>query len=789
MRILVITDTPLEKGYAGMKLNMVAKTMDALGVEWGHACVFPHMEPQEAQKAKAKDWGTQTERLRLLTGPNTRVLFMGPIALAAYMGWPKAPQISKTEGRGFLVPSHEEDVLLFGVLTYAASTPMKDPEFFRDVLFAVRKLAQRGYPLPEPALDVRIFSEANDELNDLLSWMNQEEPLLGCDIETTGFSPVDDRLLSVGFGTLGGLVVIVDLSEGDPALVEVVRAYLEGYRGTLVFHNVKFDMTMLHRLLGVKRQERLADTMLMHYLLDERSEGKYKAHGLKRLARIYHDDVWAGTEVQDYLDDPSPAKLRDLFMYQARDCYHTARLAVTLRAELEEESPRLVRLHDKFFVPVALAVGRMQAEGILVDELYLEAMHEHLTEALTSDMRSIHQAVYALTGEEEFNPGSAKQMTELLHGKLHLPVLKGKSDWKRKTDTPATDKVVLKTLSRRVREERPEVAHLIDRILSWRQRTKILSTYVDGILARVESDGRVRGDFGLANTATGRISCRKPNLQNLDSRGKDIGADVKAAFVAEPGWVLMDVDYSQLELRVAALYSQDPKLAGTFREGGDVHQTVAWELYHKPKDQVSKLERTLAKTVSFGSIYGLSPGGLVNSEVTVQLAEQYGEKAVWSERQAHQFQERFEQGFRTLYDWIDRIKAHAFRQKYVENPLGFRRRFLFTRKWDRSGVERQAVNTPIQGFAGQLCLWAIVQLQRQLDPEQARVILTVHDSILLEVREEHVDSVALQVREIMRDAIHSLPLELTDPVSGDPLQVDVPFECDVSTGANWSECA
>ena len=762
--ILVITDTPLDQGYKGMKINYVGKTMSALGADWTHASVFPTMPDNELRKVKADAWNEQTARLRKLA-KGKKVLAMGGLPVAALHGLAKVPAVKKIEGLGFWSPAGElvTDHEAYTVATYNASTPMKDPEFYRDVLFAARKLVRYDAPSAQP----HFWKVPLHELMD--------EPVLACDIETTGFSPVDDTLISVGFATPSGSYAVVDGKD-----VFRIREFIDEYAGTLVFHNLKFDVPRLQRWLGVTREEGYADTMLMHYLLDERSEGKFKAHGLKRLARLYFDapDYGDGA-VEGYL--AGDVSREDFDFYLAQDVVYTARLYEALRFELDEESPRFNTLHSDFMVPAAIAVGHMECNGIKINRPFLEEMQGRLSEELGQDLHSIQQAVFALTGEEEFNPGSSPQLGRVMYGELGLPKIKGKSDWKRKTDAPSTEKTVLKTLAHRVRKDRPEVAALIDRILLWRQKGKILSTYVDNILSRIHSDGRLRGDFGLANTVTGRISCSKPNLQNIDSRGAAIGADVKEAFIAEDGWSFIEADFSQLELRVAALFSADPKMVNTFRQDEDIHQTVAWELFHKPKDEVSKHERVLAKTVSFGSIYGLSAEGLYNSEVMVALEDQGIER--WSIPQIENFQGSFKRGFFVLFNWMEKVKARAARQKYVDNPLGFRRRWLFVRPWDTGGMGRQAVNAPIQGFAGQITLWALVQLRRRLDASRARTVLTVHDSILVEARDEYVEEAQRIVLDVMEN---ELPRDVVDPLTGKALDYFVPIRAEATVGKTWS---
>jgi DNA polymerase-1 len=284
----------------------------------------------------------------------------------------------------------------------------------------------------------------------------------------------------------------------------------------------------------------------------------------------------------------------------------------------------------------------------------------------------------------------------------------------------------------------------------------------------------VRGEIRLHGTETGRVSMAKPNLQNIPP-------DVMEGFIALEGWTLIAADYSQLELRVGAGYSADTTLVNTFDENGDVHQEVAFALWGKPKEQVTKAERVLAKTVSFGSIYGLSAAGLAKSEVMTNLAE--SGQQVWTENQIRTFQRAFERKFSGLYAWIRKQKALGRKQKFVENLLGFRRRFPLLLPWDASSIERQAVNTPIQGLAGQMTTIAVTMMDQQFNEEYAQVLLTVHDSILVMARDEVVDEVKERMQLIMERDVPAFVLERGKPAAA------VPFKVELETGRTWKECA
>jgi DNA polymerase-1 len=427
------------------------------------------------------------------------------------------------------------------------------------------------------------------------------------------------------------------------------------------------------------------------------------------------------------------------------------------------------------YVPAAIAFSNIERRGVPVNRAFFERKLDELNTAIDAQLVELRETAFALTGKDEFRPSSPNELREVLYEDLGLPIIASKNDWKRKTDAPSTEKDVLKTLARDVRKARPEVAGMIDTLLEWRKDAKTRATYVKGILDKIDPDGRVRGEVRLHGTETGRVSMAKPNLQNIPP-------DVMEGFIALEGWTLIAADYSQLELRVAAgSYSGDPTLVKTFQEDGDVHQEVAFALWGKPKEQVTKAERVLAKTVSFGSIYGLSPSGLAKSEVMTNLAE--SGQQVWTENQIRTFQRAFERKFSGLYAWIRKQKAIGRKQKFVENLLGFRRRFPLLLPWDASSIERQAVNTPIQGLAGQMTTIAVTMMDQQFNEEYAQVLLTVHDSILVMARDEVVDEVKERMQQIMEVDVPAFVHERGRPA------VEVPFKVELETGRTWKECA
>lgn len=766
--VLVIHDYPLPLEGSRTAGALLLRTLAAFGVEKFDvtSVVAEKMSGDELGKLKAKGWNLETDRLREEAGPFDKILFLGALPVAAYFGLPKAPKISQIRGRGMMTAAGE-----YAMATWAPRQCFKDADWFRDFAYDIQKLADNTAPLPIPMPRIHMATDAVK-----LYGLFFDAPFISADIETTGLVSAGTDILSVGFSLPNGTSAVV---EGAPPWL---REFLEGYDGVMAFHNLKFDYRHLSLAYPGLELRNPSDTMLASYLHDERG-GKYKPHGLKGLARTRYDADDYGIDMKKFLEEWKRPETTgrdrsvmrdDLYLYQAIDTTYTAKLYEDLTDELEVESPALVALLNEVYVPAAVAFSNIERRGVPIDRGFFEQKLESLTTSIDEQLLELTGMAFALTGKEEFKPGSPKELRKVLYEDLGLPIIESKNDWKRKTDDPSTEKEVLKTLARDVRKDRPEVAGMIDTLLAWRKDAKLNATYVQGILKRLDVDDRLRCEYRLHGTETGRVSCAAPNLQNIP-------AEIMEGFVADRGWTLIVADYSQLELRVAAVLSGDKTLVKTFEEDGDVHQEVAFALWGKAKEDVTKAERVLAKTVSFGSIYGLSPQGLAKSEVMSNLAEK-GEQ-VWSENQIRTFQRAFERKFSGLYVWIREQKALGKRQKYVENLLGFRRRFPLILPWDVGTIERQAVNTPIQGLAGQMTTIAVSRMDQQFNEEYAQVLLTVHDSILVMCRDDVVEDVRERMHLIMEDEVP----ELVKAKGG--YRAWVPFKIEIGTGQTWKEAA
>jgi DNA polymerase-1 len=308
----------------------------------------------------------------------------------------------------------------------------------------------------------------------------------------------------------------------------------------------------------------------------------------------------------------------------------------------------------------------------------------------------------------------------------------------------------------------------------------------------VDADGRVRGDFIIPGTATARISCQNPNLQNIPD-ASHVGYDIRKAYIPSKGWTLLEADYSQLELRVAGLFSQDHVLLDAYRNGADIHQEVAFMLWNKPKDQITKYERYLAKCMNFGVLYGRGARSIATGPEMDNLVEMSGRS--WNNSEIDAYFAKFKEGYVDLFSWMALVKQDSVEKQYVENPTGHRRRFDLILKSERSRVERQAVNSPIQGYAARMTIHALVELDKVFDPEKQRILFTVHDSILCECLKQkkviqETKELIIEVMEThLPEAFMTLPcLEHSPLTEGARLDYNLPFVADVAVGSNWGDC-
>jgi DNA polymerase I len=572
------------------------------------------------------------------------------------------------------------------------------------------------------------------------------------DLETTGLDAVSAEIVGWAFSWQPqmGYYLPVRGPAGqvtlDPSrVVQRLKPILENPNAEIVNQNIKYDMLVL-RKAGVMLGGLGLDPMVGDYLLDAGA----RTHGLDALAEKYlrHPMIpisaLIGTgQKQIKMSDVDIAKAAE---YAAEDAQVTFELAEHVEERLKAE--KLWDLYWDLERPLIRVLAEMEAAGIRVDSGELKRQSEKLSERLTSLVKEIHDEAGG-----EFNIDSPIQLRKILFEQLKLPVLK-------RTKTGAsTDQDVLERLA--------PLHTLPARIIEHRQLSKLKGTYLDALPEMVNAEtGRIHCSFNQVVAATGRLSSSDPNLQNIPIRTEE-GRRVRRAFLPSEGHKLLCADYSQIELRMLAHFSQDPALQAAFREGTDIHTAVASEIFGIAESAVGSDMRRIAKAVNFGVIYGQSPFGLAAA-----LGIPQPEAA------------RFIESYFARYAGVDRyltsILAESARTGYARTILGRRRPIegIRTNAIYNSGpyrqrnlAERTAINSVIQGSAADLIKQAMLNLSARFAREKspARMLLQIHDELVFDVPIGEVEKVAKVVREEMEHA----------------LKVDVPLVVDLSSGDNW----
>ena len=585
------------------------------------------------------------------------------------------------------------------------------------------------------------------QLAELAERLGQAERLV-FDVETTSTDPMSAELVGIALSDAPGRGYYVPvcpnhcpltLAEAAPLL----RPLFANHELPKVAHNAKYDMTVLAQH-GIETRGPLFDTMIAAWLIDPAG-----SHGLKHLAWL-----WLGVQMTEITELIGSGKkqitmdrvpLEQVAAYASADVAMTAQLADVLSKELQQRG--LWSLFVDVEMPLVPVLTAMERTGVLVDLEVLRTMSADLADRLAQ----IEQDIQQLVGYP-FNVNSTQQLSEALFTKLGLPATGLK---KTQSGHYSTAAEVLEGL----RGLHP----VVDRILEQREIAKLKSTYVDALPQLINPrTGRIHTSFNQTGAVTGRISSSNPNLQNIPVR-TELGREVRRAFVAQPDWRLVAADYSQVELRVMAHIADDPGLRSAFERDEDIHASTAAAVLGIPIEQVTKDQRRIAKSVNFGLSYGQSAFG---------LAQQTGMSRSEAERFIHTYFEKYPGVLR----YIERTKRQAAEQGYVETLLGRRRFFPDLAKMrgpERARAEREAINMPIQGTAADIIKIAMGRLYRALSERglRARMVLQVHDELVLETPADEVPTVVPLVREVMSSAF----------------RLAVPLKVDVETGQNWLE--
>lgn len=592
-----------------------------------------------------------------------------------------------------------------------------------------------------------------DQLAALVAEMSRQE-WIAIDTETTSACPRWAELVGCSFAWSSPRAWYVpvrapagEVQLDERAVIDLLRPVLENPQVKKIGQNLKYEMVVF-RSLGVNLAGAGFDTMVADYLL----EPGQRTHGLDELSARYlrHRAIpissLIGTGKKQKTMDQVPVP--QITQYAAEDADVPLRLHALLERRLNEE--KLEGLFRDVEMPLVEVLAEMEFNGIRVDPQRLaELSSKH---ALLLD--ELEQAIYLLAGKQ-FNIDSRPQLARILFEDLGLPVIK------RTKSGPSTDVEVLESLA--MRHELPAT------IIRYRQSSKLKSTYLDALAGLVcPKTGRVHTSFKQDVAATGRLSSKDPNLQNIPVRTAE-GRDVRSAFLpGPPGWKLLTADYSQIELRVLAHYSADQELVSAFAEDRDIHTQVASEVYGTPLEQVTREMRSSAKAINFGIIYGQSAFGLAKA---LDI----------DKRQAADFIAAYFQRFPGVGRFIEETLDAARETGCVTTILGRRRTVQGVRPREqrlaspqRNMQERIAVNTVIQGSAADLIKLAMIRVHRRLKASglSARLLLQIHDELVFEAPAAELEALAELARQEMTAAG----------------QLRTPLKVDIKTGDNWAQC-
>ena len=589
-----------------------------------------------------------------------------------------------------------------------------------------------------------------DDLKKLIKKASKAKTI-AIDTETTGLDYMDADLVGISISYEPGQAAYIPISHEDDSspqlemdyVLQELRPLLEDSNEKIIGQNIKFDKNILARY-GINISSIKNDTMMMSYVLDASAT----RHNLDALSSYYlnyktstFEDV-AGKGVKQVTFDKVP--IAEATHYAAEDADITLRLYEELVAKLEAVESLKV-LNQEIEIPLIEVLSEMEQNGAILNSKILNAQSKDLENRI----KKLEKSAYNLAGEE-FNLGSTKQLREIFFDKLGYRVIK-----KTPGGQPSTDEKVLAELAEEY--ELPKV------LLEHRTLSKLKSTYTDKLPGQISnSTGKVHTSFHQAVTTTGRLSSSDPNLQNIPIRTED-GRRIRQAFEPSEGHRFISADYSQIELRVMAHMSKDEGLLKAFQEGEDVHSKTASEVFNVDIEEVTTDLRRNAKAINFGLIYGISAFGLGKQlGITRNLAAEY--MAMYFEK------------YPGVKEYMESTKKLAGENGYIETLFG-RRLYLrdinASNAMRRQASERAAINAPVQGTAADIMKIAMIKMHKLIKETNidAKLILQVHDELILDTPAKEIDQVIELVTESMMGAAN----------------LDVPLEIDIGIGDNWDQ--
>ena len=589
------------------------------------------------------------------------------------------------------------------------------------------------------------------ELDELISLINQAD-YVSFDTETTSLDYMLAELVGISIALKPNEAFYIPINhnyEGaekqlkQDFVLETLKPFLESDEIPKIGHNLKYDRHILQNA-GIDLKGTLLDTMLFSYV----NNSTITRHNLDAVSKRYlninptsYEDVAGKGAKQIPFSEVSIDVASD---YASEDADISLKLYEHIEPMVQKEA-KLAKLYSEIEGPLIYTLGDIERNGVLIDSEKLNQQSKELEAKILKLERKVQK-----NAGEDFNLGSPKQLQEILYEKLGLPVIK-----KTPKGQPSTSEAVLQELSM----DFP----IVHDILSYRAISKLKSTYTDKLPKMINSNtGRVHTSYHQAVTATGRLSSSDPNLQNIPIRSEE-GRRIREAFIAPEGYKILAADYSQIELRIMAHLSKDQGLMDAFEKGQDIHQATAAEIFSTNIDDVTPNQRRSAKAINFGLIYGMSAFGL-SKQLQITRAE------------AQNYIEQYFERYPGVKNYMDETKLSAKKNGYVETVLG-RRLYLAdiesSNYQRRQYAERSAINAPMQGTAADLIKMAMTDLHSRIRNESldAKIIMQVHDELVIEVNENQLDELS----------------NLTVNIMADIFKLDVDLKVDADIGNNWDE--
>ena len=628
-------------------------------------------------------------------------------------------------------PKNENQFDLFGFSDDDSDEPK--PNSF----YATLENTDHNYQIIQGDLGTKLF---------LQNLMNQTSVCF--DTETTGIDALSAELVGMSFSWEKGKAFYVPVSENQEeahTLVDKFKPFFESETIEKIGQNVKYDLKVLSKY-GIQIKGKLFDTMIAHYLINPDMR-----HNMDVLSETYLKyspksiETLIGKKGKGQLSMRDVA-LEDIKEYAAEDADITLQLKEVFSPILDKAETK--KLFDEIEIPLIPVLAAMEMEGINLDEDFLKKMSVEMAK----ESSALEQKIYETAGEK-FNLASPKQLGDILFDKLKIGGAKQK---KTKTGQYATGEEVLSYLA--------NDNEIVRDILEWRQMVKLQSTYIDALPNQVDKKTqRVHTDYMQTVAATGRLSSNNPNLQNIPIR-TERGRQIRKAFIArDENYTLLSADYSQIELRIIAALSGEENMIKAFQNNEDIHRSTAAKVFNVALDEVTKEQRSNAKTVNFGIIYGVSAFGLSN-------------QTSLSRKESADLIEAYYKTYPNLKAYMSEQVDFARENGYVQTVLG-RRRYLkdinSANIMVRGGAERNAVNAPIQGSAADIIKIAMINIHKKLTQEnwKSKMLLQVHDELVFDVHNSELEKIKPMIKHEMENAI----------------KLEVPLEVEMGTGRDWLE--